>query len=136
MSVLSLCLVGMPPCLMSPLVWMMFLWLGLFGLVLLSLRSLMRLGSVVVHFLLGAWFLAGVVLCLRIVQLGGPRVRRARANVADALGAADVFLYRDLSVAPLLDMRRRFKAVMDLLGAMIRHGVSLPRVGGAHCTVG
>ena len=27
----------------------------------------------------------------------------------------------------LLDMRRRFKAVMDVLGAMIRHGVSLSR---------
>ena len=63
----------------------------------------------------------------RWVQLGGPRVRRARANAADALDAADVFLYRDLSVAPLLNMRRRFKVVMDLLGAMIRSGVSLSR---------
>ena len=63
----------------------------------------------------------------RWVQLGGPRVRCARANVADALDAADVFLFRDRSVAPLLDMRRRFKVVMDLLGAMIRSGVSLSR---------
>ena len=63
----------------------------------------------------------------RWVQLGGPWVRRARATAADALDAADVFLYRDLSVALLLDMRRRFKAVMDLLGAMIRSGVSLSR---------
>ena len=63
----------------------------------------------------------------RRVQLGGPWVRRARANAADALDAADVFLYRDLSIAPLLDMRRRFKAVMDLLDAMIRYGVSLSR---------
>ena len=63
----------------------------------------------------------------RWVQLGGPWVRRARANAADALDAADVFLYRDFSVAPLLDMRRRFKVVMDLLGAMIRFGVSLSR---------
>ena len=62
---------------------------------------------------------------LRFVQLGGPRVRRVRANIADALDAADVFLYRDSSVAPLLDMRRRFKAVIDVLGAMIRYGVSL-----------
>ena len=29
---------------------------------------------------------------LRIVQLGGPWVRRARANTADALDAADIFL--------------------------------------------
>ena len=54
-------------------------------------------------------------------------VRRARANVADFLDAADIFLYRDFSLAPLLDMRRRFKAVMDLLDAMIRYGVSLSR---------
>ena len=63
----------------------------------------------------------------RRVQLGGPWVRRARANAADALDAADIFLYRDFSIAPLLDMRRRFKAVMDLLDAMIRYGVSLSR---------
>ena len=36
---------------------------------------------------------------LRIVQLGGPRVRRARANVADVHDAADVFFYRDASIA-------------------------------------
>ena len=36
-------------------------------------------------------------------------------------------MYRDSSVAPLLDMRRRFKAVMDVLDAMIRSGVSLSR---------
>ena len=47
-----------------------------------------------------------------------------RPGVADAHDAADVFLYRDSSIAPLL-MRRRFKAVMDVLGAMIRHGVCL-----------
>ena len=75
-----------------------------------------------------------MVLCSVVVQLGGPRVRRARADVADALD--DVFLYCDSSVAPLLDMRRRFKAVMDVLGAMIRHGVSQFTVGGAHCSVG
>ena len=63
----------------------------------------------------------------RSVQLGGPWVRRARANAADALDAADIFLYRDFSIAPVLDMRRLFKAVMDLLDAMIRYGVSLSR---------
>ena len=35
--------------------------------------------------------------------------------------------HRDSSVAPLLDMRRRFKAVMDVLDATIRYGVSLSR---------
>ena len=65
---------------------------------------------------------------LRVVKLDGHRVRKTRANVADALDAADVFLYCDSSVAPLLDMRRRFKAVMDVLDAIIRYGVSLSRL--------
>ena len=33
----------------------------------------------------------------------------------------------DCSLAPLLSMRRRFKAVMDVLDSMIRNGVSLSR---------
>ena len=37
------------------------------------------------------------------------------------------FLYRDASFAPLLDIRRRLKAVMDVLDAMIRSGISLSR---------
>ena len=60
----------------------------------------------------------------RAVRLGGHKVRRARGNVADAHDAADFFC-RDSSIAPLLDMRRRFKAVMDVLDAMIRNGISL-----------
>ena len=54
-------------------------------------------------------------------------VRKARGNLADVHDAADVFLYRDASLAPLLDMRRRFKAVMNVLDAMIRSGISLSR---------
>ena len=49
------------------------------------------------------------------------------SNAADAVDDPDVFLYRDSSIALLLDMRRRFKAVMDVLHAMIRYGVSLAR---------
>ena len=37
------------------------------------------------------------------------------------------FYIETFLIAPLLDMRRRFKAVMDLLDAMIRYGVSLSR---------
>ena len=37
------------------------------------------------------------------------------------------FLYRDSSIAPLLDMRRRFKAVVNVLDSMISHGVTLAR---------
>ena len=60
----------------------------------------------------------------RVVRLGGHRVRKARGNVSDA---ADVFLYRDSSLAPVLDIRRRFNAVMVVLGAMVHCGVSLAR---------
>ena len=70
--------------------------------------------------------LVGIAL-FRVVRLGGHQVRKARGNVADAHDAADVFLYSGSSIAPLLDMRRRFKAVMDVLGAMIRSRVSLSR---------
>ena len=49
----------------------------------------------------------------RVVRLGGHPVRKARGNVADVQDAADIFLYRDASIAPLLDVRRRLKAVMD-----------------------
>ena len=61
----------------------------------------------------------------RVVKLGGHTVRKARGNVSDAHDAADVFLYRDSSIAPLLDMRRRFKAAMGVLDAVIRYGISL-----------
>ena len=63
----------------------------------------------------------------RRVRLGGCRVRKVRRNAVDVHDAADVFLYRDASIAPVLDMRRRIRAVMDVLGAMIRDGVSLAR---------
>ena len=63
----------------------------------------------------------------RVVRLGGHPVRKARGYAADVHDAACVFLYRDASLAPLLDMRRRFKAVMDVLDAMIRSGISLSR---------
>ena len=63
----------------------------------------------------------------RVVKLGGHKIRKARGYAADAHDAADVFLYRDSSIAPLLDMRRKLEAVMELLDAMIRCGVSLSR---------
>ena len=51
----------------------------------------------------------------RHVRLGGYKVRKVRCNAVAVHDAADFFLYRDASIAPLLDMRRRFKAVMDVL---------------------
>ena len=55
-----------------------------------------------------------------VVRLGGPMIRKARCDVADAHDAGDVFMCRDPSIAPLLDLRRRLKA-------MIRNRVSLAR---------
>ena len=48
-------------------------------------------------------------------------------NAADVHDAADIFLYRDSSIAPLLDMRRRFRAVLNVLDSMLSHGVTLSR---------
>ena len=97
----------------------MSLGLGLSGLVLL--RLLLRMP--IVFFwrscpLISVWEMAR----FRLVRLGGHRVRKVRGNAACIHDAADAFLYRDPSIAPLLDMRRRFKAVMGVPDAMIRYG--------------
>ena len=63
----------------------------------------------------------------RVVRLSGHKVGKARDNVSDMNVGAGVFLYRDSSIVPLLGMRRRFKAVMGVLDAMIRCGISLAR---------
>ena len=55
------------------------------------------------------------------------KVRKVRGNAVDVHDAADVFLYRDSSIAPFLDLRRRFKAVMNILDAITRSGISLAR---------
>ena len=64
---------------------------------------------------------------MRVVRLGGSKVRKARRNAADAHEGGDVFMYRDSSSALLLDLRRGINAVMDVLDAMIRDGFSLTR---------
>ena len=63
----------------------------------------------------------------RHARHGLHKVRKVRSSAVDVHDAADVFLYRDSSDAPLLDMRRRFRAVMGVLDAMIRSGISLAR---------
>ena len=62
----------------------------------------------------------------RVVRLGGPNVRKARNGVADDHNGGDVFMYRDSSIAPLLDLWR-IKAEKDILDAVIRNGESLSR---------
>ena len=71
--------------------------------------------------------LGGGAFLVRTVRLGGPEVRKARRKFADPLEGGDVFMYHDASTAVLLDLRRRFKAVGDLLHAVIRDGVTLAR---------
>ena len=58
----------------------------------------------------GVLFLAGRALCFGSQNLVVIKFVRHVVNVADAHDVADVFLYRDSSIALLLDMRRRFKA--------------------------
>ena len=64
---------------------------------------------------------------MRTVRLGGPVVRSVRRNAADVGEVDDVSLYRDSSAAPVLDLRRKLKAILDLLDAIIRCGASFTR---------
>ena len=100
---------------------MMSLVHGLSGLVLLRLHLLMLFGLVEAPVPTRGLVLGRESALFRILRLGGHKVKKARCN------AAAVFLYRDSPIAPMLDMRRRFKAVMDVLGAMVQCGVSLAR---------
>ena len=82
----------------------------------------------VVLFPLVAWFLGEAARYSMLSRLVGLWFGRGvRGLAADAGYGPGVFLYRDSSIAPLLNLRRRFKAVMDVLGANIRCGVSLAR---------
>ena len=49
----------------------------------------------------------------RSVALGGPRVHRFLADIADLSIAAEVRMYKDHSLIPLLNLKRRLKAVLD-----------------------
>ena len=48
---------------------------------------------------------------LRVVRLGGPKVRKVRGSAVDPADGGGIHLYRDSSTAPLLDLRRRLKVV-------------------------
>ena len=74
-----------------------------------------------------AWLVWSGAAQFRVVRLGESKVRKARGNVSDVGDAAGVFLYRDSSIARLLDMRRRFSAVLCVLDAMLRWDDSLAR---------
>ena len=61
------------------------------------------------------------------VRLGGPKVRKARARWSDPGDGAQVDLYRDASAAPLVDLRRRFRALLDVIIAIRCSGFSVSR---------
>ena len=93
----------------------MYLVPGWSGLELPRLRLLTPIGLLVAPFQQGP-------------LLSGPEAfRKALKNAADGHKGWDVFMYRDSSTAPMLDLRRRIEAVMDVLDAMIRDGISLAR---------
>ena len=73
--------------------------------------------------LLSAFCLAGGP----VPERGGPKVRRARARCSDPGDGALVDLYRDHSVAPLVDLRRRLRAVLDVIAAIGRSGFTISR---------
>ena len=56
----------------------------------------------------------------RTLRLGGPGVRKAWSNFAGLADGADVFVYRDCTVAHVLDIRRRLKAVVDVIDGIVR----------------
>ena len=65
---------------------------------------------------------------LRTVRLEAPNYRMTRSNVADSRDVADALTYQDFTVAPVLDMRRSLKVVVDVLDGILRCEVSLSRV--------
>ena len=74
-----------------------------------------------------SWCLVVVLRVFLVVRLGGPRVPKVRGNAIDPPDEGDVHMYRESSVAPLLDLRRRLKVVVDVIGDMIRGGLTLAR---------
>ena len=56
----------------------------------------------------------------RTVRLGGPMVRSVRRSAVSVGDVDDVSLYRDSSAAPVLDLRRNLRAILDLLDSTIR----------------
>ena len=64
---------------------------------------------------------------IRTVRLGGPIVRSVKRGAIRGGDVDDVSLYRDSSAAPVLDLRRNLRAILDLLDSIIRSGASLAK---------
>ena len=97
----------------------------LFGRLLLSPPWLM-LTALLVAVLGGGLVLgrgtAGFRVFFGLVAL---TVRKVRGDIVDPVDGRDVHMYRDSSIAPLLDLRRRLKVVGDVLGETVLSGFSL-----------
>ena len=65
----------------------------------------------------------GLLVCVFCGSAAPLSVRFGGA--ADAGEGDDVHLYRDSSAAPLLDLRRRLEAILDVLDGIIRLGASV-----------
>ena len=104
----------------------MFLKLGWFGLVLLRLLLQMLIVFLVVLPLVKVWFLGVVLLVFGMFGLAVARFVRFVVMLLMFMMLL-IFSCIETLLSPLLDMRRRFKAVMDVLSAMIRYGISIAR---------
>ena len=86
-----------------------------------------RLGLVHAHDMDHGFRLGRGVARFNRVRLGGPKVRKARARCADPGDGLQFDLYRDYRFAPLVDLRTRLSAVLDVLVAVRRSGFSVSR---------
>ena len=86
-------------------------------------------------FLSGAHFWCVVVHGFVWLGLVGPRFVRRGSNVAHVHEVHDVFMYRDSSVAPLLDLRRAIKGCHGCVGLHDSKWGLFGSVCKAHCPV-
>ena len=68
--------------------------------------------------------MVGFQLVFKHVRLGGPQVRKTRSDRVDADDAAFLEPYRWSSTAPLVDLQRKLKNVLGILGEMQERGFS------------
>ena len=56
-----------------------------------------------------------------------PKVRKSRSNFTDPTDGGHVWFYRDCSIAPVLNKKRRLNAVLDVLDSIDMSGNSLTK---------
>ena len=108
-------------------IFVTFLGLGLSGLVLLRLLLQMLVVFLVVLPLVMVWSLGVVWLVSGVFGLEVVRFAKFIVMLLMFMMLLVSSCIVTLLLPPLLDMGRRFKAIMDVLDAMVRYGVSLAR---------